>query len=49
MERLTGYTFMIVWKFRLCGNTKRIHPILIPQTPTIVKSAGTNEMPKPLI
>mgnify|MGYP004592372661 CR=1 FL=1 len=38
---------MIVLKVGLVGNTKRIQASLMPQTPQVVRRAGTSEMPKP--
>ena len=43
--RLTGYTVIIVAKVLLMGNTVYIHAMRIPHTPSIVRIAGTRDMP----
>lgn len=46
-DRLTGYAVMIAWKVLCDGNIAKIQNILTPQTPMIVRSAGTRDFPKP--
>ena len=38
---------MTVWNVMLVGKTNLTHAMRIPHTPSIVKSAGASEMPKP--
>lgn len=46
-DRLTGYAVMIAWKVLCDGNIAKIQNILTPQTPMIVRIAGTSDFPKP--
>ena len=47
IDKLSGYAVMIVRNVLCDGNTVKIHSILTPHTPMIVRMAGAREMPKP--
>lgn len=46
-ERLIGYAVIIERNVRYFGNISSIHAILTPNTPAIVSTAGSVDMPNP--